>query len=544
MANNTIYVTGHKNPDTDSIVSAMAYAYLKQQLGFDAVAVRIGQLNQETEFILNQFNEFAPPLVKDIRTRVRDIDFDDVVTCSRDTDMAEALRLMRQAHKKVIAVLDEENELVGMATISDIMKPLIEQSDSIAHIVSSVSIEDIAAFLQAEMPVRGESQHNNGRITVALSLRSIEDGCKDHIVICSADPQLQQAAIEGGAGTLVIAEGAEVTEKILQLAREQGCNVITTADSGFRSAQEIYFAASVRMVMSTKLTIFRCDDYIDDVKQVINKSRYRSYPVLDSRNHIVGTLSRYHVFKHSSRNLILVDHNEVAQSIDGAEEANILEIVDHHRLGGIKTAAPITIRFEQVGCCATIITGLFKEKGVEIPEDLAGLLCCAIISDTVNFHSVTCTQKDIDTAQYLADLGKIDLKDLGPRILAAGASLSNRSCHAIFHNDMKIFKISRTKVAVAQSNVVDFRSITGIREEMHRLISNYAQDSGCGIVMMVFTLIDGTGSYLLAGGEEVRKIAAALEKNGRETDGYIFLPGVISRKQQLIPMITEAIEEA
>ncbi len=544
MANNTIYITGHKNPDTDTIVSAMAYAYLKQQLGFDAVAVRIGQLNQETEFILNQFNEFAPPLVRDIRTRVRDIDFDDVITCRRETNMAEALQLMRNANKKVIAVLDEENELVGMATISDIMKPLIEQSDSIARIVSSVSLEDIAAFLNAEMPVRGESQHNNGRITVALSLRSLEEGCQGHIVICSADQQLQRAAVEGGVGTLIVAEGAKVSDEILALAEKRGCSVITTDHSGFRSAQEIYFAASIRMVMSIKLTIFRCDDYIDDVKQVINKSRFRSYPVLDSRNHVVGMLSRYHVFKHTNRNLILVDHNELAQSIDGAEEANILEIVDHHRLGGIKTASPITVRFEQVGCCATIITGLFRENHVEIPEELDGLLCCAILSDTVNFHYVTCTQKDIDTAHSLAELGKIDLSDLGPRILAAGASLSNRSCHAIFHNDMKTFRIGRTRVAVAQSNVVDFKSITGIKEEMERLIGNYAQDSGCGIVMMAFTLIDGTGSYVLAGGGEVRKIAATLEKNGRQTDGYIFLPNVVSRKQQLIPMITEAIEEA
>ncbi len=544
MANNTIYITGHKNPDTDTIVSAMAYAYLKQQLGFDAVAVRIGQLNQETEFILNQFNEFAPPLVRDIRTRVRDIDFDDVITCRLDTDMAQALRLMREAGKKVIAVLDDENELVGMATISDIMKPLIEQSDAIARIVRTVSTEEMASFMEASLVYRAENNRNNGTITIAMSLRSIKDGCRDHIVICSGDEQLQQAAIEGGASMLIIAEGAPVSKEIVEQAREKQCSVLTTDGSGFKSAQQIYFAAPIRLVMSSKLTIFRCDDYIDDVKQVINKSRFRSYPVLDSRNHIVGTLSRYHVFKHTNRNLILVDHNELAQSIEGAEEANIMEIVDHHRLGGIKTTAPITVRFEQVGCCATIITGLFKENGIEIPEDLAGLLCCAIISDTVNFHSVTCTQKDIDTAQYLARKGNIDLKDLGPRILAAGASLSNRSCHAIFHNDMKTFRIGRTRVAVAQSNVVDFKSITGIKEEMDRLISNYAQDSGCGIVMMTFTLIDGSGSYVLAGGNEVRKIAATLEKNGRETDGYTFLPNVISRKQQLIPMITEAIEEA
>ncbi|MBO4218129.1 MAG: putative manganese-dependent inorganic diphosphatase [Erysipelotrichaceae bacterium] len=544
MANNTIYVTGHKNPDTDSIVCAMAYAYLKQQLGFDAIAVRIGHLNQETQYILSLFNEFAPPYIRDIRTRVRDIDIDEVVTCPQSANMAQALRLMKEADKKVIAITDEENELVGMATISDIMKPLIEQSSAILKIVRSVSVEEMADFMKARLLVRSQKQNNDGTITVAMSLRSIRDGCRNHIVICSADEQLQKAAIEAGASTLIIAEGAAASPAVLQLAESHDCSVIATEESGFRSAQEIYFAASIRQVMSSKLTLFRCDDYIDDVKQVINKSRFRSYPVLDSRNRIVGTISRYHVLKHTNRNLILVDHNEMAQSVDGAEDANILEIIDHHRLGGIKTTSPINIRFEQVGCCATIITQLFKERNVEIPEDLAGLLCCAIISDTVNFHSVTCTQKDIDTAAYLAALGKIDIKELAPKILAAGASLSNRSADAIFHNDMKVFRIGRTKVAVGQSNVVDFKSVVAIRQEMSELLKNYARDSGCGIVMMAFTLIDGSGSYVLSEGREVRRIAKVMEKNGRESDGYVFLPHVISRKQQLIPMITETLEEA
>ncbi|MBQ6654809.1 MAG: putative manganese-dependent inorganic diphosphatase [Erysipelotrichaceae bacterium] len=544
MAKNTIYVTGHKNPDTDSIVSAMAYAYLKQQLGYDAVAVRIGHLNQETEFILNLFNEFAPPYVRDIRTRVRDIDFDDVVTCRQDTNLDEALRLMKDAKKKVIAVLDEENDLVGMATISDISKPLIDDEVGTAKIIGAINIGCLAAFLNAELLHQGSQPRSNGQIILAMSAKTLDQDCRDRIVITTDNAELQKKAISGGAAVLMLAEGARPSEEILVLAQKHGCSVIVSDLSGYRLAQRIYYAAPISMIMSTKLKIFRCDDYIDDVKQVINKSRFRSYPVLDSRNHVVGMLSRYHLFKHASRNLILVDHNELSQSIEGVEEASVLEIIDHHRLGGIKTAGPITVRFERVGCCATIITEMFREKEVEIPEDLAGLLCCAIISDTVNFHSVTCTKKDIDTAGYLAELGNIDLDDLGPKILAAGASLSNRSCHAIFHNDLKIFMVSRTQVAVAQSNVVDFESALVIRDEMKKLMKNYAQDSGCGIVMMSFTLIDGSGSYVLSEGREVRRISEMLRKNGSEVDGFTFLPGVISRKQQIIPMITDALEEA
>ena len=543
MAKNTIYVTGHKNPDTDSVVCAMAYAYLKQQLGYDAVAVRIGHLNQETQFILNLFNEFAPPYVRDIRTRVRDIDFDDVVTCRQDTNLAQALKLMKDNNKKVIAVLDEEQDLVGMATISDISKPLLDDEVGTSRIISAINIDYMADFLKAGLVYRGEKTHN-GQIILAMSEKTLNQDCQDRIVIVTDDKKLQKQAITAKAAALILAEGAQASEEIISLAEQNGCSIIESGLSGYQLAQRIYYAAPISTIMSTKLKVFRCDDYIDDVKQVINKSRYRSYPVLDSRNHVVGTLSRYHLFKHASRNLILVDHNELTQSVDGVEEANVLEIIDHHRLGGIKTAAPISVRFEKVGCCATIITEIFREKEIEIPEDLAGLLCCAIISDTVNFHSVTCTQKDIDTAEYLAQLGNIDLDDLGPKILAAGASLNNRSCHAIFHNDLKIFAVNRVRVAVAQSNVVDFQSALVIRDEMSKLMKNYAQDSGCGIVMMAFTLIDGSGSYVLAEGREIRRIADMLRKNGKEVDGFTFLPGVISRKQQIIPMITDALEEA
>ena len=544
MAKNTIYVTGHKNPDTDSIICAMAYAYLKQELGFDAVAVRIGEINQETEYILNLFNEFAPPLVSDIKTRVRDIDFDDVITCYPDTNISTALAMMKEHNKKVIAIVDEKNHLAGMATISDIIKPIIDSDMHTSELIKDISIEDIVTFLNGKLIYKCQPQHSNGEIIIGLSRKGLEGNCEDHIVITADNTEIQRFAIENKAATLIIAESNAVSYEILTLAKQKQCNVIVCQQGAYEIADRIYYATPIKKLMSSKLTVFKCDDYVDDVKQVINKSRFRSYPVLDSLNHIVGTLSRYHVFKHSNRNLILVDHNELAQSIDGAAEANIMEIIDHHRLGGMKTAAPIYFRNEHVGCCATIVTSIFKEKHVEIPEDLAGLLCCAIISDTVNFHSVTCTQRDIDTARELAKIGHLDLEELGPRILAAGAKLSNRSVHAIFHNDLKIFTVNRLKVAVSQSNVVNFDAILGIRDEMNKLLANYVMDSGCNIVMMVFSLIDGTGSYVLVQGNEVKKISDALNKNGFVVDGFTFLPNVISRKQQIIPMVTEAIEEA
>ncbi|MBQ1826623.1 MAG: DHH family phosphoesterase, partial [Erysipelotrichaceae bacterium] len=279
-------------------------------------------------------------------------------------------------------------------------------------------------------------------------------------------------------------------------------------------------------------------------KTVINQTRYRSYPILDRRGHVVGMLSRYHLFKHDNRALILVDHNELSQSISGAAEADILEIIDHHRIGGLITPSPVFFRNEQTGSCATIITGLFGEKNVEIPPDLAGMLCCAIISDTVNFQSVTCTQKDIDTAKRLADIAGLDLETLGPTILQAGASISNRSVESIMKNDLKIFTIGKNKVAIGQANIINSSDVVKIRAEMLKHMAAVAENKSYALVMMVFSLIDGSGSYVLAAGDKEKAVGNAFENNSVMKDGLMFLPKVMSRKLQILPMLTRELEAA
>ncbi len=540
MGKNTIYVTGHKNPDSDSIISAMAYAYLKQQLGYDAIAVRIGQLNPETEFILNLFNEFPPPFVRDIKTCVRDIEFDDVVTCKKDDNLHTALMLMRQSHKKVIAIVDDRRHLLGMSTISDIVSPLMPHQDTNNRLIRETSIERICDYLNAKLIYKADLQHTDGHIYIAASAL---DHVKEHrIVITSHDEAVMKNAIERGAATLIASYCKKFSDEILDLAKEKNCNLVLCERDIYDITKNIYFAAPISMIMSTKLTSFQHDDYIEDVKSAINKSRYRSYPILDQRHHIIGTLSRYHVFKHANRNLILVDHNELSQSIEGAEQANILEVIDHHRIGGIKTASPVFFRNEQLGCCATIVTKMFRENDVYIPEDLAGLLCCAIISDTVNFKSVTCTETDIKTAKELADIASLDIKELGPQILAAGASFAGKSPNDIFNADLKKFEINKIKVTIGQCNVVDIDSVLPIKDKMEKIITDYAKASECGIVIMSFTLIDGSGSYLLIKGKEAFRLEEQLAKYGTIEKELYFLPGFISRKLQIVPMVSEALD--
>ncbi|MDI9540432.1 MAG: putative manganese-dependent inorganic diphosphatase [Bacillota bacterium] len=540
MSRNTIYVTGHKNPDSDSIISAMAYAYFKQQMGYDAIAVRIGEINRETEYILSMFNEFAPPLVKNIRTRVRDTDFDDIVTCKPTDTVYTALMKMREHGRKVIAIVDDKRRFLGMATTSDIIKPLIPHQDRNNELIRSTPIEDIASFFDGELVYKDDVQRSIGRMHVMAGVDDKE--CEDKIVVTGDDSRLHEMAIKNKAATLIATKTDKFSDKVLKLAKKHGCNLVTCDESIYDVIKYTYFATSVDKIMTKDLITFQYDDYIDDVKTVINKTRFRSYPILDKRNNVIGTISRYHVLRHSNRNLILVDHNEYSQSIEGAEEANILEIIDHHRLGGIKTPSPVHFRNEQVGCCATIISKIFQENNVEIPKDLAGLLCCAIISDTVNFKSVTCTNEDIEQAEYLADLSKLDMERIGPKILAAGATLEDKSCDFIFRTDLKQFDINKNKVSVGQSNIVNYESIEPLKEQMQIIMKNYSKDSNSNIVMMVFSLIDGSGSYILAEGPGVNKLEEVFKKKGEYVGEFIFLKDVISRKQQLIPMISDVLE--
>ena len=535
MARNTIYVTGHKNPDSDAVISAMAYAYLKQQLGFDAIAVRAGKLNPETEYILNLFNEFPPPLAKDIKTCLRDIDYDEAVLIDPKDNLKIAMQLAVNTPQRVIVVTDEDRHLLGLASLSDITNPIARDVKKKHQLLSETPLEYIVDALHANVIV-DNGNHSNGVVYVA-SYHNLD--CEGKIVVVSDNPQREMEVLNNGASIMIIC--GESNPETEELARQKNCTLMTTEMNIYDVTREIDFAIAVEKVMTINPISFSHDDYVDDVKVRINKSRFRTYPILDTQNHVIGLISRFHVMDYQKRNLIMVDHNEISQSLDGAEDANILEIIDHHRIGGIKTSSPVFFRNEQTGSSATIISEMFEEKKVELPDDLAGLLCCAIISDTVNFHSVTCTGKDRRQATKLAKIAGIDIDDLGPKILEAGASIRDKTVDAILHHDLKRFKIGRLNVMVGQNNIVKFEDIAGIREKMDDYLKTFAKDNSLDLVMMVFSLIDGTGSYVLYQGEEAKVVDYAFEDIAVNVDGFMFLPKVMSRKSQIIPRLTNAV---
>ncbi len=540
--NNAIYITGHKNPDTDSIVSALSYGYLKQTLGENAVGVRIGPINPETQFVLDYFHQDPPPLVYDIRTRIRDIVFDDAVTIPPDGMLYNAIKIMSENKKKVIAITTPDNMLLGLATISDITNTIVDDSDKHHSLIARTPLENYAHILKGTLANKPEKTHLSGEIFIASTLVMDEDAdqYKDRVVITSGRTKTQLKAISSGAGLVIGTRMSQPAPEVIKAAKKANVGYITTEYDMYKTSQLINQAVPVSLIMTSTLVHFQFDDYVEDVKVAINRSRFRSYPVLDQKGHLVGLISRYHLFKHHARQLILVDHNELEQSIAGAGQADILEIIDHHRIGGIRTTAPAVFRNELVGCCNTIIAGLYAENNVPIPPAIAGMMVGAIISDTLFFNSITCTQKDIDTAKELAKIAGLDLKTFANSVLSVSASITGKSIREIVYNDLKVFEIDKYRAAIGQINIMNVGSIQRISTDVKNYLVDLGQSNNFGICIMIFSIVDGSGSYLIYTGPDAFLVDLAFHEAGEMKDGFLFLKGVLSRKKQIVPLLSDA----
>lgn len=542
MKNNALYITGHRNPDTDSICSAIAYAYLKQTQMENAVAIRAGELNEETKFILDYFNEDAPPLVRDMRTRVRDIDFDDAITINSEGMINEALQLMAKYNKKVVAIVTENRHLLGMATISDIANSLVDTSTKKIQLIKNTPISNISKILDGNLCYESLENRRDGNIRIATSVEKDFKASEytNRIVITSSRIQSQINVIKGKAAVVIATKTDEINPAILELAKQYDCTYITTKHDMFTASQLIDKAIPLKLIMTSDLTGFKYDEYLDDVKVKINKSRFRSYPVLDASNRLVGLISRYHLFKHVNRRLVLVDHNEINQSVAGAEQAEVVEIIDHHRIGGLQTNQPIYFRNDLVGSCSTIIAKIFEEQNVPMPKNIAGLLCSAIISDTVYFHSPTCRQVDIATCYKLAELAGVNIEELAPQILKASTSLTDKSAEDIVYNDLKVFDIESYRVAIGQIYIMDLDSIKSFRKSVLDYLDQFRITNKFDYCLMVFSLIDASGSYCLDSYNDFSLLQVGFDLQYKRVDEFYYLENVISRKLQIVPNLTVA----
>ncbi|MDD4642874.1 MAG: putative manganese-dependent inorganic diphosphatase, partial [Erysipelotrichaceae bacterium] len=536
-------ITGHKNPDTDTIVSTLAYADLKKRLGYNVTPIRIGNINSETAFILRKFKMTPPPLFYDIKTRVCDIDFDYAFRVNPDAMIKEAWEIMRANDKKVIAVVDKQDHLIGMATISNITSGILSSTLKNYDLIKRIPLENITASLNGELLVNPRHYHPNGIINITTSklLEQESLSYKDEIVITSNRPSSHLHAIETKAALVVACQTKEVTPEVILTATKHNCAIITTPYDIYTTSLSICHAIPIADIMSVNLVTFNYYDYLDDVKAIIPKSRFRSYPVIDNENVLKGFISRYHLWGHEKRRLILVDHNETNQSIDGIEQAEVIEIIDHHRVGDVTTDIPIRFRNEIVGSCATIISKMYKEYDLEPDKDMAGILCGAIISDTMNFNSPTSTVDDRKIAASLAKIANIDLDDYAQEIFTASTSLAGKGISEIVHNDLKEFNMQSFKVVIGQINIVDSESIIDIKDQISEFLDDLCMTSHYDLALMIFTDIYKKGSYFIWTGKDKCLLDLAFENLTIDENGLYYVANLMSRKQQVVPALARAI---
>ncbi len=539
-----VYVCGHKNPDSDSIVCTVAYARLKALMGQDVKPIRIGRINNETDYILKRFSVEEPEFVSDIKPRVYDLAFDEAFTVKESDTVSQTWNVMRNNGERVIAVLDERERLVGMTTIFDISNALLASTVGDDLYVSDIPLENIAATLEGKLLFKPETYDTNGIIKIAssTSIGSEQVLFEKEIVVTSSRSSTHRYIIEHGAALLIVTQSEKVEEDVLQLAKKHSCGVIVTPYDLYHASNSVCGAMPVNYIMARDLVTFNYDDLLEEVRQTIIETRYRSYPIIDHDGHVRGFLSRHHLLTYDRKKIILVDHNETHQTVEGIEEASIQEIIDHHKVGDIQTMMPITFRNETVGACATIVAKLYYENNIEIPKDIAGILCGAIISDTLNFNSPTCTETDIMTAMALASKAEINIEEYAAEIMRISADLASKSISEIVSNDNKEFLIRGYRIVIAQINIYDPIYLKKIEQPLREYLDEYALKRQANIVVMMFTDINTKGSYLMLGGKDRHLLESGLKEQVVVRNQMNYIPGLLSRKQQVVPMISSIIE--
>ena len=531
-----IYVTGHRNPDTDSIVSAMAYAQLRTSLGDpDYVAARLGRISDETQLVLDRFGFEPPVLIHDLRTQVSDLNYDTPPALNKAATVDRAWQLLHRDENTVaLPVVDDKDMLFGMLStntiaaqdMKSVLRPVIED----IPVFNLVSALEGSIVLDAETPTNSVS----GRVTIALPANGEEaiNLSPDTVLVCGNQHDVILDALKAKVPCVVVCQAAVPEE-----AREMPCGslVISTPQEPYRAARMIFQSVPVwRVCRTTELCPARLTDYVDDVRQMAQDNKHRAFPVVDDDNHVVGMLSPIHLLKPRRKRVVLVDHNEVAQSVPGLEQAEILEIIDHHRLADVQTGNPIYMRNEPVGSTATIIAGMFMERGLMPTARMAGLITCAIISDTLMFKSPTCTPRDRHMAERMASIAHESLDDLGQMIFSASTS-DDKSPDDILFQDYKEFMISGHTLCVGQ--VVTLDSARVLKRQKAFLAAMQKRMDERKYDMMLFLVTDmlREGSELLfLGSPDV--IAQAF--NVRPKDNRAFLPGILSRKKQVIPSLS------
>ncbi|MEG2410183.1 MAG: putative manganese-dependent inorganic diphosphatase [Erysipelotrichaceae bacterium] len=537
-----IYVTGHKNPDTDSICSAIAYASLKQQLGIPAVACRLGELNTETDFVLKKFDMAQPIFVDNAKCKLKDIEKDEAVLVDPGMTIKQAWDKIIQIKNKSLFVVDKEKHLLGVVSMSNLSNVLMTDFKDIREFIIHTPLTNIQKTLNADLLVKPKAYATSGyvQILVSADLDTCEDVFEGSIVVLGNHHDIQRKALLQGASCLILVGEKQIDNDIIKLAKEKNCAILHTPEDAIKVARLIYQTPSIQCVMQDEVMCFHEREFVDEVSEKMAKSRFRSYPVLDDNKHVIGAISRFHLFNYEKKKFILLDHNERSQSVEGFEYGEVLEIVDHHRIGDIETLNPINFRNQSLGSTCTIVALLYKENNLKPSKKVAGLLCCAIISDTMNFNSPTTTPVDRMIADELAKISEIDTDALAQEMFEAVATLRFKSFGEILYNDFKEYSIEGNRIGIGQINLLDIRELEIIKKEFITYIEKINNANKYDLLLMVFTNAEGKGSNLVF----VGKKSWAIEEGFKDLihDRMYFVDGIVSRKKQIIPRISSVLK--
>lgn len=541
-----VYIVGHKNPDTDSVCSAIAYANLKQQISEDVyIARRAGLLNEETQYVLDHFGVEPPKLLSDVHLQVKDVDVNRTPGIKSNTSIKEAWAMMKEQNVYTLAVTKDQ-KLEGVIATGDIATSYMDVYDSRILATAKTQYQNIVNTLDGEIVTGNPNGYfDRGKVVVAASSPDMMENFieKGDLVILGNRYEVQLCAIELKASCIVVCQDAQVTRTIRKLAEERNIVVIMTPHDTFTAARLINQSIPVKHFMSKEgLTVFNSTDYVEEIKHEMAKKRTRDFPVIDKKGNFYGLISSRRLMDASKKRVILVDHNEKTQAIDGVEEAEVLEIIDHHRLGGLETLGPVYFRNQPVGCTATIVYEMYKENQIEPDKTTASLLCAAIISDTLLFRSPTCTWMDEKAAKELAAIAEIDMEELSRNMFQAGSNLKGKTAEEICFQDFKQFTVGDVKFGVGQINSMNADELGEIKGTLLPYMERAALVQKVDMVFFMLTNIVEESTELLCYGKGAKEqVIEAFDLPADMSD--ICLNGVVSRKKQFIPTFVVSFQQ-
>ena len=537
----TVYITGHRNPDSDSVVAAIAYAHYKQKIGIRAIPCRLGKLNSETKYLLNRFGFKEPMLFEDARPELSDILMDPAIAVRLDTTIYETLQLMKEKNCQTLAVVNERSQILGILSKGDLADIGLGDTAVGIDLLKETSADNICKTIQGKMIYNEEKSHFNGKISIiAIAKNRLKNyEIQDRLVILGDDEESQMTAIQKGAAILIIVWAESVSEKVIVYAKAKHCTIIISGYGSMNTSRYLYFSPSVRLIMKKNPITFHQDEFVEDVEKKMIKTRYRSYPVVDNSHRLVGYISRFHVMNVPPKNIILVDHNEYSQSVKGIEHANLLEVIDHHRVCDIITSHPILFRNEIIGSTASIITSIYRENRMPIEKNLAGLLLGAILSDTLKFRSPTTTPRDIEIAVGLSKIAGLDIDTFAQEMFEVSSDISAKSIDEIIHQDVKKFEIEGLKIQIGQVIVPSIAKAEAIGIQLQKALEKENEIHPADLHVIACTSLLENGSIFYAAGHKAQLIFEAFPN--QENESHTFHENVLSRKNQIVPQLSKAI---